>query len=102
MLANEHEELYEAAMKLLEITENVDPNVQAYADMILHNRYKRRNMELTEKMQREENREEGRAEGERLKAIEIAKTMITENISLETISKCSGLSLEDLKELIKG
>ena len=44
--------------------------------------------------------EEGREEGERKKQLEIAKTMLEEKMELEMISKCTGLSLEEIKNLI--
>ena len=42
---------------------------------------------------------EGRAEGARNKAIETARNMFEENISAETIAKCTGLSLEEVNRL---
>ena len=36
-----------------------------------------------------------------LKAIEIAKNLLTNAISLEIIAQCTGLSLEKVKELSK-
>ena len=43
---------------------------------------------------------EGKAEGERLKQIEIAKKMLEEKLSLEIISKCSDLSIEEINRLL--
>ena len=41
----------------------------------------------------------GRAEGERLKAIETAQKMLNKNISAEIIAECTGLSLEEVQEI---
>lgn len=48
---------------------------------------------------RNEGREEGREEGEKLKAIEIAKNMLSMSIDVETVSKATGLSVEDIENL---
>lgn len=42
---------------------------------------------------------EGREEGERKKQIEIARQMMSDGMSIEIISKYTGLSVEDLREL---
>ena len=42
---------------------------------------------------------EGEAKGARNKAIETARNMFEENISAETIAKCTGLSLEEVNKL---
>ena len=44
---------------------------------------------------------EGRLEGAHLKAIESAENFIKEGVSLEVISRCTGLSLEEVEELAK-
>ena len=49
----------------------------------------------------EEGLAEGRLEGAHLKAIESAENFIKEGVSLEVISRCTGLSLEEVKELAK-
>ena len=41
----------------------------------------------------------GRAEGERLKAIETAKNFLKKNISAEIIAECTGLSLDEVNAL---
>lgn len=46
-------------------------------------------------------REEGLQQGEQQKAIEIAKTMLTDNLSTDKVSLYSGLSLEQVLELQK-
>lgn len=48
---------------------------------------------------REEGKAEGRTEGERKKQIEIAKNLIKENISIETISKVTDLNAEEINKL---
>ena len=42
---------------------------------------------------------EGEAKGARNKAIETARNFLKENISAETIAKCTGLSLEEVNRL---
>ena len=42
---------------------------------------------------------EGRLEGERNKAIETAKKMLENKIPIDLITKCTGLSLEEVKRL---
>ena len=44
----------------------------------------------------EKGREEGRAEGERAKAIEIAKQLLAMHLPVESITKATGLSEQDL------
>ncbi|MCR5217071.1 hypothetical protein [Treponema sp.] len=41
----------------------------------------------------------GIAEGARKKALETAKNMLTEKIPVETIAKCTGLSVKEVEEL---
>lgn len=41
----------------------------------------------------------GLIEGKEERSIEIAKTMLKQNLSIEMISKCTGLSLEEIKKL---
>ncbi len=50
---------------------------------------------------RQSGKDEGRLEGAHLKAIESAENFIKEGVSLEVISRCTGLSLEEVKELAK-
>ena len=42
---------------------------------------------------------EGEAKGEKNKSIEIAKNMLKENVEKKLISKVTGLSLEEIKNL---
>ena len=46
-------------------------------------------------------KDEGREEGSTTKAIEIAKSMLAENIDINIISKCTGLSIDEIKSLTK-
>ena len=48
---------------------------------------------------RAEGRAEGLAEGEKNKAIEMARTMILDNVSINLIAKYTGLSEEEIKKL---
>jgi len=42
---------------------------------------------------------EGRAEGEKAKAIEMAKNLLSLGVDINTVSKASGLSVDELKKL---
>ena len=44
-------------------------------------------------------KDEGREEGSTTKTIEIAKSMLTENIDINIISKCTGLSIDEVNSL---
>ena len=48
---------------------------------------------------KEKGREEGREEGRELRNIEIAKSMLSNNLSVDTISGVTGLSLEQINAL---
>ena len=56
-------------------------------------------IESAEKRAREEGRQEGREEGEKLKALEIAKNMLSLSIDVETIAQATGLSIEEIEAL---
>ena len=51
---------------------------------------------------REEGLAEGRAEGEMNKGLEIARQMKAEGLPLEMIARCTGLSMEQIKDLKSG
>ena len=51
--------------------------------------------------QRAYDRQAGIEAGAHLKAIESAENLIKEGVSLEVISRCTGLSLEEVEELAK-
>lgn len=46
-----------------------------------------------------EGHEKGRAEGIKLRSIEIAKQMLAKGISPETVAECTGLTAEEIKGL---
>lgn len=46
-------------------------------------------------------RKEGKEEGDKEKAIEIAKNLLKMNLSIEAICEATGLTLEEVKELNK-
>ena len=48
---------------------------------------------------REEGRKEGLEEGSTTKAMEIAKSMLAENIDINIISKCTGLAISEINSL---
>ena len=45
--------------------------------------------------------EAGEKKGSTTKAMEIAKSMLKENIDINIISKCTGLSIDEIKSLTK-
>ncbi|WNS76075.1 hypothetical protein RRV45_03425 [Bacillus sp. DTU_2020_1000418_1_SI_GHA_SEK_038] len=49
----------------------------------------------------EEGKAEGKEEGEKQKTIEIAKNLLKMNISIESICEATGLTLEEVKGLLK-
>ncbi len=57
------------------------------------------NIQKEREQYREEGRLEGHLEGETKKQIEIAKNMLSNNLSLTMISKCTGLSKEEIEKL---
>ena len=63
-------------------------------------------IELFRAAEREEGREEGRAEGlaegEMSKGLEIARQMKAEGLPVEMIARCTGLSIEQIKDLKPG
>lgn len=73
-----------------------EDSVKAYRDIV--NAVNTARMEGREEGW-EEGREEGREEGERKKQIEIARQMLADGMSIEIISKYTGLSEEELREL---
>ena len=56
-------------------------------------------IDSAEEKGRAEGREEGRAEGERAKAIEIAKQLLAMHLPIDSITKATGLSEEELATL---
>ena len=55
--------------------------------------------EFDEEIYKQNVREDGYLEGQRQKAIEDAENLLREGIPMETISKCIGLSLEQVREI---
>ena len=49
----------------------------------------------------EEGRAEGRAEGAAEKALSVARSFLAEGVPPETVAKCIGLPLEEVKALQK-
>lgn len=50
----------------------------------------------------EEGKEEGLSQGKKESQIEIAKAMLSKEVDMKTISECTGVTLQQLKELEKG
>jgi predicted transposase/invertase (TIGR01784 family) len=55
-------------------------------------------MDTAVRIWKEEGKKEGRAEGKKEKQIEIAKNLL-DVLDIETISKKTGLSIKEIKEL---
>lgn len=50
---------------------------------------------------KQEGREEGIKEGEHMKAVETARKLLDKGVSIDIISECTGLSIDDVTELKK-
>ena len=48
---------------------------------------------------RKEGREEGREEGEKIKAVQIAKNLLSSGMSIEATAAATGLDIDDIKAL---
>ncbi len=81
------DEKYMAAIRKVEDLSK-DPNFVGYYDK-----------EEAHKWDLEDMRETGYDEGVRKKSIEIAQAMLKKNIDHKTISECTGLSMEEIKNL---
>ena len=66
---------------------------------ILHEWEKEKMDELTKLAYKEDGLEEGFADGLQKRSQEIAKNMLKENITLDVISKCTGLSFEEIEKI---
>nr|WP_264484575.1 Rpn family recombination-promoting nuclease/putative transposase [Brevibacillus borstelensis] len=60
-----------------------------------------REAELRQQRAREEGLAEGRTEGERQKATEVAKNLLAMDMTVEVVAKATGLSLEEIEKLKK-
>ncbi|MDH4620000.1 Rpn family recombination-promoting nuclease/putative transposase [Brevibacillus sp. AY1] len=58
-----------------------------------------REAEIRQQRAREEGLAEGRTEGERQKATEVAKNLLAMDMAAEVVAKATGLSLEEIKKL---
>ena len=58
----------------------------------------RKSIEKAKREGREEGRQEGREEGEKIKALEIAKKLLTANVDVETIKLSTGLTIEEIEK----
>ena len=48
---------------------------------------------------KEEGLTTGRAEGQKIKSIEIAKNLLKQNLSIQNISQATGLSIDEIEKL---
>ena len=86
------DEIYMAAIrKVSELS--TDPNFVGYYD-------KEEAIKWDLEDMRETGYDEGIVDGEKNKQIEIAKSMLQENISKEVISKCTGLTIEEINTIV--
>ncbi|QQE74134.1 Rpn family recombination-promoting nuclease/putative transposase [Brevibacillus composti] len=60
-----------------------------------------REAEIRQQRAREEGLAEGRTEGERQKATEVAKNLLAMDMTVEVVAKATGLSLEEIEKLKK-
>ena len=86
----------EQVFKEAEIAHFTPAELRHYEDSLKAFRDVKNCIDSAEEKGRAEGREEGRAEGERAKAIEIAKQLLAMNLPLESITKATGLSEQDL------
>ena len=68
---------------------------------LLYDREEKREYEYKCMMEdaKEEAKEEGMSQGENKKSIEIAKNLLSMNMHIEDISKATGLSIDEIKNL---
>jgi MoaA/NifB/PqqE/SkfB family radical SAM enzyme len=86
MLATQNSEL----KKIVNIIKNLSPEERTKLLLENHERTDRDVLSLVE---------ETRAEGMHSKAVEIAKNLLTEGVSVEIIARSSGLSIEEIRNL---
>ena len=88
------DDIYMAAVRRVSEL-STDPNFVGYYDLEEAHKQDLEDM-------RETGYDEGIVEGEKKKQLEIAKSMLQENISKEVISKCTGLTIEEINVIVSG
>lgn len=103
LTARNFSELYELASQILdeeELKKLMEASINMSKDgFVLHAWQKEKMDALVKYNEIEEATNKGKAEGIKEKTIEIAKNLLKENIDVETISKTTGLTKEDIQKL---
>ena len=89
------QERYDEILKACDIDDFSKEKLEKYNETMQDEKRLRGQMAAA----RNEGREEGREEGGKLKAIEIAKNMLSMSIDVETIARATGLSVEEVEAL---
>ena len=89
------QERYDEILKACDIDDFSKEKLEKYNETMQDEKRLRGQMAAA----RNEGREEGREEGEKLKALEIAKNMLSMSIDVETIARATGLSVEEVEAL---
>ena len=104
LTARNFSELYEMASQILdgkELKKLMEASINMSKDgFVLHAWQKEKMDALVKYNEIEEATNKGKAEGIKENTIEIAKKLLKENIDVETISKTTGLTKEDIQKLI--
>lgn len=105
LTARNFSELYELASQILdeeELKKLMEASINMSKDgFVLHAWQKEKMDALVKYNEIEEATNKGKAEGIKENTIEIAKKLLKENIDVETISKTTGLTKEDIQKLIE-
>ena len=98
---------YEEVQKIINITENplikeAMKEVENFMDKDFMQSYAAHEKLLRDQLEdaKIEAKEEGKIEGKLEEKIEIAKNMISSNLSIEIIQKCTGLKISEIKSLL--
>ena len=105
LTARNFSELYELASQILdeeELKKLMEASINMSKDgFVIHAWQKEKMDALVKYNEIEEATNKGKAEGIKENTIEIAKKLLKENIDVETISKTTGLTKEDIQKLIE-
>lgn len=109
LTARNFSELYEMASQILdgkELKKLMEASINMSKDEFVLHAWQKEKMDALVKYNEIEEaankgKAEGKAEGIKEKTIEIAKNLLKENIDVETISKTTGLTKEDIQKLIE-
>ena len=90
------DKVFDRVFKEAEIAHFTPAELRHYEDSLKAFRDVKNCIDSAEEKGRAEGREEGRAEGERAKAIEIAQQLLAMHLPIDSITKATGLSEQDL------